>query len=142
MITKFSSLHVFFFSLFIANQSVLDDIYQNIDFSYVRILKMMYAEDEMVRLLAGAALAAFSYNNINQQKVIAEQGGVRFNCFVPFLQSNDEFFRCNAAFQVCHYSVVIYVFWKSEICKLQKHLVLLIKTWGKGLKITRPFISF
>lgn len=61
---------------------------------------MMYAQDDVVRLLAGSALAAFAYNNISQQKEIAEQGGVRFNCFVPFLQSSDEFYRCNAAFQV------------------------------------------
>ena len=61
---------------------------------------MMYSQDDDVRLLAGSALAAFAYNNINQQKEIAEQGGVRFNCFVPFLQSSDEYFRCNASFQV------------------------------------------
>merc|ERR1712038_2020120 len=68
--------------------------------SYVRILKMMYSQDPLVRLLAGAALAAFAYNSLTNQKEIAEQGGVRFNCFIPFLQSEDEFFRCNAAFQV------------------------------------------
>ena len=82
------------------NPDILEEINSNVDFSYVRILKMMYARDDDVRLLAGSALAAFAYNNINQQKEIAEQGGVRFNCFVPFLQSSDEHFRCNAAFQV------------------------------------------
>lgn len=61
---------------------------------------MMYVKDEMVRLLAGASLAMFAYNNMSQQREIAAQGGVRFNCLVPFLQSDDEFFRCNAAFQV------------------------------------------
>ncbi|XP_033754568.1 ankyrin and armadillo repeat-containing protein-like [Pecten maximus] len=89
------------------NQAALDDIYQNIDFSYVRIVKMMYSSIPEVRLLAGSALAAFAYNNINQQKRIADQGGVRFNCFVPFLQSDDEFFRCNAAFQVVVLSKII-----------------------------------
>ncbi|KAK3586524.1 hypothetical protein CHS0354_035060 [Potamilus streckersoni] len=84
----------------LGNQEILDEINSNIDFSYVRILKMMYAHDDQVRLLAGSALAAFAYNNISQQKEIAEQGGVRFNCFVPFLQSDDEYYRCNAAFQV------------------------------------------
>lgn len=84
----------------IGNQTALEDINNNIDFSYVRILKLMYSEDAKVRLLAGHALATFAYNNINQQKVIAEQGGVRFNCFIQFLQSEEEFYRCNAAFQV------------------------------------------
>ena len=89
-----------FFILFSGNPDILEEINSNVDFSYVRILKMMYSRDDDVRLLAGSALAAFAYNNINQQKEIAEQGGVRFNCFVPFLQSSDEHFRCNAAFQV------------------------------------------
>ena len=72
----------------------------NLDFSYVRILKMLYAADEEVRLLAGSALATFAYNSISQQREIADQGGVRFNCFVPFLRSSNEFHRCNAAYQV------------------------------------------
>ncbi len=75
------------------------------DFSYVRILKMMYSQTQLVRLLAGASLAAFAYNSLVNQKEIAEQGGVRFNCFVPFLQSEDEFFRCNAAFQVIIFTI-------------------------------------
>ncbi len=82
------------------NAENLDEIQQNLDFSYVRILKMMYSSDDMVRLLAGAALAVFAFNSLQNQKDIAEQGGVRFSCFIPFLQSEDEFFRCNAAFQV------------------------------------------
>ena len=61
---------------------------------------MVYSADEMVRLLAGLALATFSYNHIQNQKSIAEHGGIKFSCFVPFLKSDDEFYRCNAAFQV------------------------------------------
>ena len=61
---------------------------------------MLYSDDDLVRLLAGSALAAFAFNSLQQQKAIAEQGGVRFSCFVPFLQSDDEYFRCYAAFQV------------------------------------------
>ncbi|KAH3714686.1 ankyrin and armadillo repeat-containing protein-like [Dreissena polymorpha] len=91
----------------LGNQNILEEINGTIDFSYVRILKMMYAQDDVVRLLAGSALAAFAYNNISQQKEIAEQGGVRFSCFVPFLQSSDEYYRCNAAFQVVVLSRII-----------------------------------
>jgi hypothetical protein len=68
----------------------------------------MYSSDPMVRLLSGLALATFAYNNISEQKEIADQGGVRFNCFVPFLQSNDEMYRCLAAFQVYVLCVIIY----------------------------------
>lgn len=82
------------------NQENLEDIKQNVDFSYVRILKLMYSRDATVRLLAGAALATFAYNNLHNQKDIAVQGGIRFMTFVPFLQSDNEFYRCNAAFQV------------------------------------------
>ena len=89
------------------NSEILEEIQQNMDFSYVRILKMMYAQDDMVRLLAGAALAAFAFNSLQNQKDIAEQGGIRFSCYVPFLQSEDEYFRCQAAFQVCIYIVFL-----------------------------------
>ena len=78
----------------------LNEIHQNLDFSYVRILKKMYHPENRVRLLAGSALAMFAYNSVTNQKDIADQGGVLFRCFEPFLQSDDEWYRCNAAFQV------------------------------------------
>ncbi|XP_064641312.1 ankyrin and armadillo repeat-containing protein-like isoform X2 [Lineus longissimus] len=78
----------------------LEEIHKSVDFSYVRILKMMYHTKPLVRLMAGSALATFAYNNISQQREIAEQGGVRFSCFIPFLESSDEYYRCNAAYQV------------------------------------------
>jgi len=55
------------------------------------------------RLLAGTALSTFAYNNMSQQQAIAAEGGIRFDVFLEFLQSDDEFFRCNAAFQVSKY---------------------------------------
>ena len=73
---------------------------QHLQFSYVRLLTHLYSKDKDVRLLAGAALATFAYNNMTQQQLIANEGGIKFNCFVDFLQSDDEFLRCNAAFQV------------------------------------------
>ncbi|XP_050397843.2 ankyrin and armadillo repeat-containing protein [Patella vulgata] len=91
----------------LGRDNILNKIHATNDFSYIRILKMMYAKEDMVRLLAGSALATFAYNNISQQKEISEQGGVRFNCFVPFLRSTDEFYRCNAAFQVVILSLII-----------------------------------
>ncbi|CAG2212123.1 ankyrin and armadillo repeat-containing protein-like [Mytilus edulis] len=84
----------------LGNQHVLDEIKKFPEFTYVRILKLMYSADPNVRLLAGLALATFAYNNLTEQKEIAEQGGVRFNSFRPFLHSETELFRCLGAFQV------------------------------------------
>ncbi|XP_041454687.1 ankyrin and armadillo repeat-containing protein-like isoform X2 [Lytechinus variegatus] len=84
----------------IGNSEVMNDISENVDFDYIHILRRLHSSDNLVRLLAGSALAAFAYNNVTQQKEIAESGGIRYHSFVPFLESNDEFFRCNAAFQV------------------------------------------
>ena len=61
---------------------------------------MLYSKQPMVKLLAGSTLATFAYNNLANQKDIANEGGLRFQSFVPFLQSPDEYYRCNAAFQV------------------------------------------
>ena len=44
----------------------------------------------------------FAFNNMSQQQAIAAEGGIRFSCFIDFLQSDDEYFRCNTAFQVKH----------------------------------------
>ncbi|PVD21084.1 hypothetical protein C0Q70_19250 [Pomacea canaliculata] len=84
----------------LGNSDTMEEIHNHPDFSYVRILKMMYAADSRVRVLAGSALAAFAYNSIQQQREIADHGGVRFHCFVPFLRSDNEEYRCNAAYQV------------------------------------------
>lgn len=73
---------------------------QHLEFSYTRLLQLLYSRDKVVRLLASATLATFAYNNISQQQLIASEGGVRFSRFVEFLQSDEEYIRCNAAFQV------------------------------------------
>nr|XP_006821473.1 PREDICTED: ankyrin and armadillo repeat-containing protein-like [Saccoglossus kowalevskii] len=84
----------------LGNVDVMSQINDNSEFNYVHILRLLYSHDDLVRLLAGSALSAFGYNSLQQQKEIAESGGVRYHCFVPFLESEDEFFRCNSAFQV------------------------------------------
>lgn len=89
--------------MFTGNATIVQEIFgsgQHLKFSYTRLLTHLYSRDHSVRLLAGAALATFAYNNMTQQQLIANEGGVRFSCFVEFLQSDDEFLRCNAAFQV------------------------------------------
>ncbi|XP_067933581.1 ankyrin and armadillo repeat-containing protein-like [Watersipora subatra] len=90
-------------SVALGNPTVIEEVMstgQHLQFSYVRILTHLYSEDSAVRVLAGAALATFAYNNMTQQQMIAAEGGVRFSCFADFLQSSDEYLRCNTAFQV------------------------------------------
>ncbi|KAF6034712.1 hypothetical protein EB796_006981 [Bugula neritina] len=90
-------------SVALGNQSVMREIWQagqHLQFNYTRILAHLYSDNQAVRLLAGSALAAFAYNNMTEQQLIAAEGGVRFSCFLDFLQSEEEYFRCNAAFQI------------------------------------------
>ncbi|PIK63006.1 putative ankyrin and armadillo repeat-containing protein isoform X2 [Apostichopus japonicus] len=91
----------------VGNTDVMTEISDSLDFNYIHILRLLYSKDSLVRLLAGGALAAFSYNNLGQQQEIEESGGVRHHCFVPFLESSDEFYRSNAAFQVVVLSRII-----------------------------------
>lgn len=88
------------------NKDVIRLIYKE-DFNYILILRLMYSKDDLVRLLAGSALATFAFNNNGQQKQIALAGGVRYHSFLPFLQSQDEFYCANAAFQVAVLSRII-----------------------------------
>ena len=82
------------------NLEVLACIKKNKDFSYSQILSMFNNEDKYVQLNAGLSLAVFGYNNLLQQKEMADLGGVKFAWFIPFLESEDEYFQCCSAFQV------------------------------------------
>jgi len=66
------------------------------------------SRDSKVRWRAGAALAAFSYNSISNQRQIAEcasrtHGGILYGDFTDFLSpSQDDIVRCWTAYQVQH----------------------------------------
>lgn len=77
------------------------------DFSFVHLLRLLYDEDEEVQLLAGAALGTFAYNSVANQRNIAVAGGVRYHCFVPYLESKDERRVVHAAFQIVVLSRII-----------------------------------
>ena len=98
---------------------MMSDITDNVDFNYVHVLRLMYSKDDLVRLLAGSALAAFAFNNTGQQHDIADSGGVRYHCFVPFLESDNEFYRCCAAFQVEAVSLSLSL---CKYCKLSYNI--------------------
>jgi hypothetical protein len=39
--------------------------------------------------------------SVSQQEIV-EDGGVRFQSFIPFVQSDVDYYRCNAAFQASY----------------------------------------
>lgn len=77
------------------------------DFSFIHILRQLYNVDDDVHLLAGAALAVFSYNNVANQKTIALCGGVGYHTFMPFLESKNEKQVTYTAFQIVVLSRII-----------------------------------
>jgi hypothetical protein len=54
-----------------------------------------------VQLKASNALSTFIYNNTRVHLYISQQYQLSFNYFEKFLQNNNDYIRCTAAFQVC-----------------------------------------
>lgn len=84
----------------LGNPDVLKSIKKNKDFTYSCIFTMLKDPDENIQLNAGLALSVYAYNNLIEQKEIADLGGIPFSWFRPFLESENEYFRCCSAFQV------------------------------------------
>lgn len=51
-------------------------------------------------LKAGKALTIFAFNNTPQQYAIREAGGIKYSVFQDFIDSDNDFYKCSAAFQV------------------------------------------
>src|SRR6218665_394858 len=94
--------HMYIEYVHTGHQENWEELLQNADFNYSRIIRMLYSpsSSDEVRLLAGSALAAFAFKNASSQKAIGQQGGLSFSSFLPFLRSADQLHRCQAAFQV------------------------------------------
>jgi hypothetical protein len=58
----------------------------------------VYFQD--IVLKAGKALTIFAFNNTPQQYAIREAGGIKYSVFQRFLESDNDFYKCSAAFQV------------------------------------------
>ena len=82
-------------------------------FDFALLVDYLHDEsrDSQVRWRAGAALAAFSYNSVANQRTIADRAGgaiwlappagIRYDSFTSFLApSQDDFIRCWAAYEV------------------------------------------
>ncbi|XP_039619182.1 ankyrin and armadillo repeat-containing protein-like [Polypterus senegalus] len=94
-------------SAVLGNRGNAELLYGHGDFSYSFILRLLYSQFREVRLLAGVAIATFAFNNMAQQKQIAEAGGVHWHNFQPFFLSSDPLERLNAAFQCVVLSSII-----------------------------------
>ena len=70
------------------------------NFSFLSIFKFFTSSDLTVRLLAGYCLAIMTFNNSAKLGAVRTHGSLNIANFLPFLQSEDEFHRVHAAFQI------------------------------------------
>ncbi|KAL3832524.1 hypothetical protein ACJMK2_024159, partial [Sinanodonta woodiana] len=68
-------------------------------FKFAVLLELLKSKNMEIRLRAGMALSIFAFNNTHQQYAIREAGGIKYSVFEPFINSNDEYYVCCAAFQ-------------------------------------------
>ncbi|XP_076820559.1 uncharacterized protein LOC143465919 [Clavelina lepadiformis] len=91
----------------LGHQENIASLRENPDFSFLHMIKLLYSNNDKVKVLASTALAIFSFNSVPQQKEIADCGSVRWYNFAPFLESKDDIAAINTAFQVVVLSRVI-----------------------------------
>ncbi|KAJ8403521.1 hypothetical protein AAFF_G00352930 [Aldrovandia affinis] len=84
----------------LGNQELQVAISNQRDFTYNHVLELLQAQDQVICLEAGYALALFAYNNKAQQALILRTGGVSIAAYEPFLQAGSEIERAKAAFQI------------------------------------------
>ena len=70
------------------------------NFSFLSIFKFFTSANPTVRLLAGYCLAIMAFNNSAKLGAMKAHGSLNIANFVPFLESEDEFFQVHAAFQI------------------------------------------
>jgi len=83
------------------NRTTAKVIFRQPGFTFSLILDLLHDDDRAVQTVAGAALAAFSYNIASNQRKIARCAGHRltFAHFKDILAEGDELQRSKAAFQ-------------------------------------------
>lgn len=69
-------------------------------FEFSRLIDLMCQGECEVKLTAGAALALFAFNNMQNQKAIAVPGELHYSMFQTFLESNNDTNLAKVAFQV------------------------------------------
>lgn len=69
-------------------------------FSYLLIFKFFTSEDMMVRLRAGHCLSIMAFNNPTKLELMRCHGALHVSNFLSFLESEEDFVRVHAAFQI------------------------------------------
>jgi ankyrin repeat protein len=70
------------------------------DFSYLTIFRFYVSSDATVRLLAGYCLSIMAFNNPAKLELMKSHGSLHISNLTPFLESDDDFFKVHAAFQI------------------------------------------
>ena len=70
------------------------------DFSYLTIFRFYVSSNAMVRLLAGYCLSIMAFNNPAKLERMKSHGSLHISNLTPFLESDDDFFKVHAAFQI------------------------------------------
>ena len=70
------------------------------DFSYLTIFRFYVSSDALVRLLAGYCLSIMAFNNPAKLDLMKSHGSLHISNLTPFLESDDDFFKVHAAFQI------------------------------------------
>ena len=70
------------------------------DFSYLTIFRFYVSSNATVRLLAGYCLSIMAFNNPAKLELMKSHGSLHISNLTPFLESDDDFFKVHAAFQI------------------------------------------
>lgn len=70
------------------------------NFSFLTIFQFFASSDPLVRLLTGYCLSIMAFNNPVKLKEMKSCGTLNISNFIPFLQSEDQFYQVHSAFQI------------------------------------------
>uniref|UniRef100_A0A2C9LDX1 Uncharacterized protein n=1 Tax=Biomphalaria glabrata TaxID=6526 RepID=A0A2C9LDX1_BIOGL len=87
-------------TVILSNHENQEKLAEEATFKFDTLLTMLRSKDEEICLRAGMALTIFAFNNTPQQMNIKQAGGISYDVFDKFIQSNDEFYQCYASFQI------------------------------------------
>lgn len=79
----------------------------NTEFSLLRVFDFFSSTDPTVQIQAGQCLATLAFNNPTQLDKMRQHGSIDVSFYVPFLESEDEYFECCAGFQLVVLSKIL-----------------------------------
>ncbi|XP_064647682.1 ankyrin and armadillo repeat-containing protein-like isoform X2 [Lineus longissimus] len=86
--------------LVLSNADSQERLKEHTDFQFEILLDLLKSPDKDIVLKAGKALTIFAFNNTPQQYAIREAGGIKYSVFQDFIDSDNDFYKCSAAFQI------------------------------------------